>query len=247
MSNDIWLGVIDDISDLFSVIWNPDIVGPNLDIAGLNETFRYPSGIRHSVKDNISMREIEGITPGILVSTSVRDLRKSIAYSLKRTFGLPYNDYKKKPNILKRLFTRVNDKMPWGKRWAKLSKCEAEWLDKSRFFNPNQPFFDKRPKIEMSVSKVDSSDSRLFQFTPADEDGVHQVQLFVPTDIKRQKQINKFYDCQVLNGKKKETVVFEITDPEIKIVKLRMIDMHGNIASREFRIMEKTPEPSEKP
>ena len=131
--------------------------------------------------------------------------------------------------------------------------CEAEWLGKSRFFNPNQPFFDKRPKIEfdkrpkieMSVSKVDSSDSRLFQFTPADEDGVHQVQLFVPTDIKRQRQINKFYDCQALNGKKKETVEFEISDPKIKIVKLRMIDMHGNIASRLFKIKEKTPEPSE--
>ncbi len=241
LSNDIWLSFVGDTSMPFEPI-------PKLYYARRIHSFEYTNKDGISTKDNVIARDIGGIAPGRLVSTSVRDLnRKSIAYLLRGTFSLPYIDDKYKPNILKRLFTRVNDKMPWGKRWAKLSKCEAEWLDKSRFFNPNQPFFDKRPKIEMSVSKVDSSDSRLFQFTPADEDGVHQVQLFVPTDIKRQKQINKFYDCQVLNGKKKETVVFEITDPEIKIVKLRMIDMHGNIASREFRIMEKTPEPSEKP
>ncbi len=39
-----------------------------------------------------------------------------------------------------------------------------------------------------------------------------------------------------------QIVVFEINNPEIKNVRLRMIDMHGNIAAREFRIKEKTQE-----
>ena len=59
--------------------------------------------------------------------------------------------------------------------------------------------------------------------------------------------MSKFEGCRTLNGKKEATVEFEISDPEIKNGEVRMIDMHGNIASREFRITEKTPEPSEKP
>ena len=213
----------------------------------LSFVFEYATPERGTDKDNVLGRELEGIAPGSLVSTSVRDLnRKSIAYLIRGTFGLPYIDDKYKPNILKRLFTRVNDKMPWGKGWAKLSKCEAEWLDRSRFFNPNQPFFDKAPKIDMRVSVPKISGLRHFIFEVADEDGMHQVQLFVPRDVKDQWRAEKFYDCQALNGKDKAAVVFEISDPEIKSVKLRMIDMHGNIASRLFNIKEKTPEPSEK-
>jgi uncharacterized protein YxjI len=98
----------------------------------------------------------------------------------------------------------------------------------------------------MNVLKP-ATDSLLFQFTAADEDGIHQLQLFVPEDIEKQYWSNKLQGCQTLNGKKKATVVFEISNPEIKKGEIRMIDMHGNIASREFRITEKTSEPSEKP
>ena len=87
----------------------------------------------------------------------------------------------------------------------------------------------------MRVSIPKDSGLRHFTFEVADEDGMHQVQLFVPRDIKNQWRAEKFYDCQALNGKDKAAVVFEISDPEIKSVKLRMIDMHGNIASRLFR------------
>ena len=235
VSNDIWLSFVEDTSMPFEPI-------PKLFYASQIHTFEYATPERRTDKDNVLGRDLEGIAPGRLVSTSVKDLnRKSIAYLLRGTFGLPYIDDKYKPNILKRLFTGVDDKMPW----AKMSRCEAEWLDKSRFFNPNQPFFDKAPKMDMRVSVPKISGLRHFIFEVADEDGMHQVQLFVPRDIKNQWKAENFYDCQALNGKDKATVVFEISDPEIKSVKLRMIDMHGNIASRLFKIKEKTPEPSE--
>ena len=242
LTNNIWLGIIDDSSE--NSIFSSDLVRD-----GLNETFGYPTHRGPSVKDNIRFDRIEGITPGRIVFTSVKTLnRKSVAYALKNAFGLPYIHskyelnvlkYKRKPNALKRFFYRVNNLMPWGKKPEKLSKCEAEWLDRSRFFSSNQPFFDKRPNIEMSVLPADAPNSRRFQFQVADEDGMQQAQLFVPIDLKNQRWIQRFHDFRTLKGKKDTTVEFEISDPEIMNVKLQMIDMHGNIASRMFRIEEK--------
>ncbi len=233
LSNDIWLSFAEDSSMPFEPI-------PKLYYAHQIHSFEYTNKDGISTKYNVIAREIGGISPGRLVSTSVRDLnRKSIAYLLRGTFGLLYIDDKYKPNALKRLFAGVNDRMPWGKRWAKLSKCEAELLDRSRFFNPNQPFFDKFPTMDMRVAIPKASGLRHFIFDVADEDGIHQVQLFVPRDLKDHRRGEKFYDCQALNGKNRATVAFEISDPEIMNVKLRMIDMYGNIASRRFGIEDK--------
>jgi len=138
--------------------------------------------------------------------------------------------------------------MPWREKWERLSKCQAEWLDKNRFFNPGQPFFDKRPNIEMNVSEVDAADSRLFQFTVADADGIHQVQLLVPVDVNAEWRGMRIIDCQALDGKEKAVVEFEITDPKINKVELRMIDLLGNVALQEFQIIKaKTSEPPENP
>ncbi len=222
--NDIWLAVEDDSLERYSYPFYK---------SGHNETFKYPT--KRIGKNRNRGRDIEGLTHGRLITSSVEDLkRESLAYIFRDAFGLPYHPPQYEPKALKRFFSRVNNMMPWGKKWAKLSKCEAGWLDKSRFFNPNQPFFDKRPNIELNISKSDTSDLRFFQFTLEDGDGIHQAQLFIPIDIKRQGWRKKFHDCQALNGQVKSTVVFKITDPEIHNVELRMIDMHGNIASREF-------------
>ena len=234
-SNDIWLTIEE---SKFRVTY------PYPFYADYNDTFWYTNDDGYLTRNSVWRHAIEGITPWKNVGTYVKNLdRESIAYTLKDAFGVSYthSGYKKQ-NSLKRLFSRINDKMPWGKKWAKLSKCEAEWLDKSRFFNPNQPFFDKSPKMDMRVSITKDSGLRDFIFEIEDEDGMHQAQLFVPRDVKDQWKPEKFYDCQALNGKEKATVIFEITDPEIMNVVLRMIDMHGNIASRLFKIKEKTDE-----
>ena len=238
LSNDIWLSFVEDTSMPFEPI-------PKIYYVRLIHSFEYTNKEGNSTRGNVNAREIEGISPGRLVSTSVRDLnRKSIAYLLRGTFGLPYMDEKEKPNILKRFFSSVNNKMPWGRKWAKLSRCEAELLDKSRFFNPGQPFFDKYPKMDMRLAVPKASGIRHFIFEVADEDGIHQVQLFELRNVKNiLKKVAKFYACQSFNGKNKEIVVFEVSDPNIMNVTLQMVDMHGNIAFREFEITEKTAEP----
>ena len=234
LSNDIWLSFVEDTSMQFEPI-------PKLYYVRLIHSFEYTNKDGRSTKNSVNASNIEGISPGKMVSTSVRDLnRKSIAYLLRGTFGLQYIDAEKKQNTLKRLFTSLNNKMPWGRKWARLSKYEAEVLDKNRFFNPNQPFFDKFPKMDMQVAFPKKSGIRHFIFEVADEDGIHKVQLFELKYAKNQHiVIEEFYAGQSLQGKDKGTVVFEISDPEIENVKLQMIDMYGNIASRKFGFDEK--------
>ncbi len=230
LPNGIWLSIIDDISGTFQPVLQL------YNVMSRFHTFRYTSNDAYSTNDNVWRGNIEGIAPGKNVHASVKSLdRESVTYVLRGVFGVPYVQ----PEYKRTLISRSNNKMPWGKQRAKLSQCGAEWLNKSRFFNPNQPFFDKSPKMDMRVAILKDSGLRHFIFEIADEDGMHQAQLFVPIDVKDQWKAEKFYDCQVLNGKKEVNIVFEITDPKIKSVKLRMIDMHGNIASRLFKIQEK--------
>ena len=235
LSKDIWLAVRDDSSEIpFNAY--------QLQHANANGRFRFPS--MNGVTGNVSRYDTIGFTHGKLVQASTKNIkRKRLAYTLRGAFGLPYAHLQYERNA----FQRLNNIMPWAKKWHKLTKCEAEWLDKSRFFNPNQPFFDKRPTIEMTVSNAEDSDTRLFTFSVTDEDGIHQVQLFVPIDMKYRGWRKKFYDCKPLKGKEEATLAFEITDPEIMTVELRMIDMHGNIAHREFFIKPKTDELTKEP
>ncbi len=238
LSNGVWLTIIE--SKFYGTY-------PYSIYADYYDTFGYTGSDGYLTRNNVWRDNIEGIILGKNVGVCINFLdREPVAFTLRGAFCVPYYSVDKQ-NSLKRFFSRVNDKMPWGKKWAKLSKCEAEWLDRSRFFNPNQPFFDKPPKMDMHVSPMNAANSRRFHFEVADEDGIHQVQLFVPVDIKNQRWRKKFHDCQALNGKEKATVIFEIADPAIETVVLRMMDMHGNIASREFIIKEKTPEPNKKP
>ena len=129
-----------------------------------------------------------------------------------------------------------------------LSKGAAQWLDKSRFFNPNQPFFDKSATIEMR-SLLATSNSILLQFDVTDENGIHQVQLVVPTTRRDpvKKQGFKLHSCQSLNGQKNATVEFELTGTPVKEIELWMIDLHGNIVWREFDLKEESEQPSEDP
>ena len=233
LSNDIWLGFIDQI------LKSPNSVRTGYDSFNSNETFLYPTKWQRIVKAKIWMGDVEGfIGNNTIVSSTKKGFDwKLTVHALKYTFAALDQEHRKyEPNTYKRFLMRVNNMMPWGKGWVKLSKCQAEWLNKSRFFNPNQPFFDKRPNIEMKVLKVDASNSRLFQFTLSDEDGIQQIQIFTPEITKYQSRMSKFQGCRTLNGKKEATVEFEISDPDIKNGEVRMIDMFGNIASRKFNV-----------
>ena len=91
----------------------------------------------------------------------------------------------------------------------------------------------------MRMSDPDSKNSRSFQFKVADEDGIHQVQLFVVKERKRPGITYPavFYEgCRLLNNERAATVEFEITDITVKDVRLQMIDILGNVALRRFVI-----------
>ena len=241
LSNDIWLAVVEE-----------DVGFPIEALHGQNKIFEYPT------KDEIIRGGmIRGANHGRLVLISAADGRldwKVAAYELKYalatiTYDYVFNTfrygfrsaflYNDEPSVLKRFLMRANSRKPWGKSWVQLSKCESEWLNKSRFFNPNQPFFDRSPEIEMHVSDPDSKNSRNFQFKVADEDGIHQVQLFV---VKERKRPGITYPavfhegCRLVNNEKAATVEFEITDTTVKDVRLQMIDTLGNVALRRFVI-----------
>ncbi len=195
----------------------------------------------------------KGTTYGDIVSVYTNKTKfdwRTIAHELKYAFprlDWRHRVYKYERNRVKRFFSHLNSKMPWGKLRVEVSKCEAEWLDKCRFFNPDQPFFDKPTEITLNVSPMAATKSRNFQFDVSDEDGIHQVQLFSPINPNLQSYKINLQGCRLLNGKKNASVEFEITDPDIKEVELRMIDMLGNTASREFHIKEETSEPNTQP
>ena len=242
MSNDIWLAV----TDSESVAWGPQIIN-----AGHNQILPYTRNHSHPL-DSIWTGKIEGTFHGKLVYLYFNGSDwKVTAYQLREAFDLPYvDDLTYEPNALKRLLSHINNRMPWGKNIAKLAKCDAEWLDKSRFFNPNQPFFDQPPTIDLNVFPADTTSSRRFQFKVTDEDGMHQAQLFVSKRIwsRGMGRIKELHEaCRLLNGEKAATVEFEITDTAVKEVRLQMIDALGNTASRRFQIKDETPESPEKP
>ena len=66
LSNDIWLSFVEDTSMPFEPI-------PNLYYVHQIHSFEYTNKESLRTRDNVNAREIEGISPGRLVSTSVRD------------------------------------------------------------------------------------------------------------------------------------------------------------------------------
>ena len=244
--NDIWLVFADDMKDATSLLIDSLLEQKTLGqmFDSFDTKFTYPRKRNVIEKDKIWMDDTEGFTgDGRFITITKKNIDwKLTTYSLKRLFGLlgPEHSWDKYgPNMSNSILNRFDRFIPWSKDWVRLSKGEAEFLDTSRYFNPNQSFFDKRPEIEMAVLESDA-ESRIFQFTATDEDGIHQLLLFVPDNLEFQHRIDKFQGCEPVNGKKHAIVDFEVFNSEIKRGEVRMIDMLGNIASREFHIKEQT-------
>ena len=70
-------------------------------------------------------------------------------------------------------------------RATELSKCAAEWLSVSSFFNTKTTFHDEPGDLQFPSLRTDSQDMINFRFEVADPDGLHQAQLLVPGNLGR--------------------------------------------------------------
>ena len=143
-----------------------------------------------------------------------------------------------------------------GRKRKQLSKSSAEWLNKSRLFNPNQTFFDETSTIE----KLTPLEGKV-RFKVKDTDGIHQVRLLVrPTDEdpppgyewNKDPEQNKIdweskhkgryfvlYDYLTLNAEKEATAEFNFPEFAKNMVRVQIIDGHGNMVYRKMKLVEK--------
>ena len=171
-----------------------------------------------------------------------------VAHELGHAFGLRH-DFRD-PSYL----------MSYGSAQKQLSECSAQWLDKSRYFNPGQLFFDKPAAIEIDTFSVNSSKSIVLQFHLKDVDGLHQAMLFTPPTVdtpppgyqsSKNEETNKknwentqraksfvMHDYQLLNAQKEAAVEFSVPESGTNYIKISMIDIHGNITYRAFDLSE---------
>ncbi len=119
----------------------------------------------------------------------------------------------------------------------RLSKCAAEWLSVSRFFNTKSIFHNEPGKIQLLSLQPYSKDVISFRFEVTDPDGLHQVQLLVPEIYKGTGEGPfQLFDCKRLNGKT-GTVEFAVRTAElVDRIGLQIIDVRGNITWATFPI-----------
>ncbi len=147
--------------------------------------------------------------------------------------------------------------MSYGRKQKQLSKNSAEWLNQSELFNPNQTSFDAHSKIE----KLSSLEGKA-RFNVQDSDGIYQVRLLViPTDEnpppgyqrKKEPEQNKMdwenkykgkyyvlYDYLTMNAKKEATVEFDFPKFAKNLIRVQVIDGHGNMV-RTYAFLLKVP------
>lgn len=174
---------------------------------------------------------------------------QTAAHELGHAFGLDHD------------FWDDNYLMSYGRTPDRLSQCAAHWLSQTRFFRPNQQFFDKLATIEMVHLPTDT------QFEITDADGLHQVQLLVvptnevpppgykvSTDEKRNERSWKKYkeDKEFmlhshyrLDGE--EQTIVGLPNVQTEKVEIQVIDVYGNITWRKFDLSEEATQSSENP
>ncbi len=124
-----------------------------------------------------------------------------------------------------------------GGRGFRLSKCAAEWLSVSRFFNTKSTFRNEPAEIQMLSMRTYNQDSISLRFKVADPDGLHQAQLLLP-EITGNTGGGPYrlFDCKRLNGKT-NTIESAVRTAELADrVTLQIMDMNGNVSWATFPI-----------
>ena len=120
---------------------------------------------------------------------------------------------------------------------TQLSQCTKEWLNASRFFNPNltsPP--DQETEITLNSALYSPENTNLhLEFTATDADGLRAAQLFLSSGI-------ILFGCQSLNGQS-DLIEFNIpnfSENNYEIakdeVKVQVIDSYGYIIRKKFSL-----------
>ena len=148
------------------------------------------------------------------------------AHELGHAFGL-LHDYRE----------GSEDSLMGGSR-ERLSKCSAEWLSVSHFFNTNPISPNKPTDIELLSTQAYSQNTVSLRFKVTDPDGLHHAQLLLP-ELNPDGAVSvprNMFDCKQLKGK---TSTFESavrTEVLIDRVTLQVMDVNGNITWATFPI-----------
>ncbi len=149
------------------------------------------------------------------------------AHELGHAFGLDH-DFRG---------ARNNDYLMGYGSQSRLSKCSAEWLSVSRFFN-TKPISPNTPaEIQLLSIRAYSGDTTSFRFKVTDPDGLHQAQLLVP-GITQDGGWGPYrmFDCKRLNGKTSSIESVVRTAELADRVTFQIIDLTGNITWATFPI-----------
>ena len=114
-----------------------------------------------------------------------------------------------------------------------LSKCAAEWLDVSAYFNPDQTSNNEPTTIQMLTPLAYPPNAISLRFEVTDSNGIHQAQLIIP-----RKDGFSLQGYKSLNGEKNSTIEFittELTTSRNEVT-LGIIDVHGNFRWESYSI-----------
>ena len=130
--------------------------------------------------------------------------------------------------------------MSYGAAPDRLSKCAAGWLDVNRFFNTDQIAFNEPTRLQMLTPAAYHPNAKnlTLQFEVSDVDGIHQVQLLVPTTTEDPASGVKLHSCSEGQA---QSSLFEFSAPtlmaySINTIALQVIDMYGNITRQEYTL-----------
>ena len=130
--------------------------------------------------------------------------------------------------------------MSYGVAPDRLSKCATGWLTANRFFNSDQTAFNEPTTLRMLTPSSYAPNAKNFglQFEVTDVDGIHQIQLIVPTVEEDPAPGFKLHSCK--DGHPQSgTIEFDastLTARRVNDIALQVIDVYGNITRRDYTL-----------
>ena len=153
----------------------------------------------------------------------------SVSGNLSEKIGLTAHELGHAFGLLHDFREGQEDAIMGGAR-HRLSKCSAEWLSASHFFNTNPISRNTPADIELLSTQAYSQNTVNLRFKVTDSDGLHHAQLLLPELNPDGVSLpNTMFDCKALNGKTNTIESVIRTAALIDRVTLQIMDVNGNI------------------